>query len=90
MLIGQTAWDVTRFADRVKNLVLPESGIVSDADARLNVYFEQAAFGDITEPEKSQKGIPKKISYFLHNHILLIYHNITEDLVKLFNCNQSI
>ena len=50
MLIGQTAWDVTRFADRVKGSVLPDSGIVSDADARLNVYFEQAAFGDITEP----------------------------------------
>jgi hypothetical protein len=48
--IVTTAWDVARFADRVKSTVASENGTVSQTDGRLHVYFEQASFGDIHEP----------------------------------------
>jgi hypothetical protein len=49
-LPGCTNWDVTRFADRVKNSKVTSDGSVSEADGTLPEYFEQATFGDLTEP----------------------------------------
>lgn len=45
-----TNWDITRFADRVKNSKVNEDGSESKADEALQDYFEQATFGDLTEP----------------------------------------
>jgi hypothetical protein len=48
--IDKTSWDLTRFADQVKNTVARTEGEESQADSRLPVYFQEANFGDITEP----------------------------------------
>jgi hypothetical protein len=45
----QTEWDVTRFADRVKNTKVHEDR-EAEADLRLPLYFPQAAFGKLTTP----------------------------------------
>jgi hypothetical protein len=47
---GRTAWDVERLADHVKNSVVHENGMESQADSSTPEYFEQADFGDITDP----------------------------------------
>jgi hypothetical protein len=49
-LTDTTSWDVTRFADRVKNTVGRKDGVESETDSRLPVYFEEADFGDIMSP----------------------------------------
>jgi hypothetical protein len=45
----QTQWDVTRFADNVKNTKVKETG-ESQSDQRLPIYFPQAKFGKVVEP----------------------------------------
>jgi hypothetical protein len=46
----KTEWDVSRFANRVKNSRVDASGKVSAADAKLNEYFKESSFGSLTEP----------------------------------------
>jgi hypothetical protein len=46
----KTEWDVSRFADRVKNSKVDSSGKVSGTDANLNKYFKESSFGTLTEP----------------------------------------
>ena len=45
----QTKWDVTRFADSVKNTKVHEDQ-QSLQDLRLPLYFEQAVFGKLADP----------------------------------------
>lgn len=47
--VVQTEWDVTRFADRVKNTKVKEKG-VAEADLRLPLSFRQANFGKLVNP----------------------------------------
>jgi hypothetical protein len=45
----QTKWDVTRFADRVKNTRVHEDR-VAQADLTLPLFFPQANFGELETP----------------------------------------
>jgi hypothetical protein len=45
-----TDWDITCFADKVKNPKVAEDGAESKTDLSLHKYFEQMNFGDLTEP----------------------------------------
>jgi hypothetical protein len=47
--VVQTEWDVTRFADKVKNTQVHEDQ-EAEADLRLPIYFRQANFGKLTTP----------------------------------------
>jgi hypothetical protein len=47
--VVQTEWDVTRFADSVKNTRVHEDK-EAEADLRLPLYFRQAEFGKLTTP----------------------------------------
>lgn len=48
-IVVQTKWDVTRFADRVKNTKV-HGDRVAQADLTLPLYFQQAEFGDLVTP----------------------------------------
>ena len=47
--VVQMEWDVTRFADSVKNTRVHEDK-EAEADLRLPLYFRQAEFGKLTTP----------------------------------------
>jgi hypothetical protein len=47
--VVQTEWDVTRFADKVKNTRVREVG-EAQADLTLPLYFRQANFGKLATP----------------------------------------
>jgi hypothetical protein len=47
--VVQTEWDVTRFADSVKNTKV-DGDKEAKADLRLPLYFRQAEFGKLTTP----------------------------------------
>jgi len=47
--VVQTEWDITRFADKVKNTKVDEIK-ESQEDLTLSIYFPQARFGKLTDP----------------------------------------
>ena len=49
-LTEKTKWDVTRFADRVKNVHPRADGDNSTEDTRLAKFFTNPHFGDVDEP----------------------------------------
>ena len=49
-LTEKTEWDVTRFADRVKNVRPRADGDNSTEDTRLAKFFTNPHFGDVDEP----------------------------------------
>jgi hypothetical protein len=48
-ILVQTEWDITRFADKVKNTKVDENK-ESPADLTLPLHFPQAEFGKLTDP----------------------------------------
>jgi hypothetical protein len=47
---GQTEWDVSRFADKVKMTKPTNDGTEPKEDQTLDTYFKKAEFGEVSEP----------------------------------------
>jgi hypothetical protein len=86
--IVKTEWDVSRFANRVKNSRVDASGKVSAADEKLKEYFKESFFGDLNEPTTilDQYGCVMvwALPGLLHSKRIVSYYSFLADHLKLY------